>query len=137
MTPLDHLRLWFASLDDELQREIAFALVPALLDHFKWRRPRSEQDIVRALTEWLAPPKHVPRGIGKVLSFAATIDYVFGEARALSDQAAWERIKESWLALRGQHLGPDALDGWAGAALGGKLQSVELPGSAERAATRH
>ena len=32
LTPLDHLRLWFVSLNSDLQGEIASALVPAMED---------------------------------------------------------------------------------------------------------
>lgn len=81
MTPLDHLRLWFASLDETLQHEIAFALVPALSEDFQGRRFQSERDFIRAFNEWLSPPKRVPRGIGKVLSVVAVIDHTFGRAR--------------------------------------------------------
>src|SRR5918999_1767324 len=55
--PLDHLRLWFVGLDSDLQYEIAFALVPALVDDFKGRRFRSERDFIKALEAWLAPTR--------------------------------------------------------------------------------
>ena len=49
MSPLDHLRLWFVSLDSDLQGEIAFALVPALEDNLRGRRFQSERDFIKAL----------------------------------------------------------------------------------------
>ena len=61
MTPLDHLRLWFVGLDSDLQYEIAFALVPALVDAFKGQRFRSERDFIKALEAWLAPSRFTPR----------------------------------------------------------------------------
>ena len=81
MTPLDHLRFWLASLDEDLQHEIAFALVPALVYDPNGRCFRSERDFgIKDLSEWLAPTRFALRGIGKVTSAAAMIDYVFGEA---------------------------------------------------------
>jgi hypothetical protein len=128
MTPLDHLRFWLASLDEDLQHEIAFALVPALVDDPNGRCFRSERDFgIKDLSEWLAPTRFALRGIGKVTSAAAMIDYVFGEAPSQESKIIWERIKEGWQALKRERIGPDALTAWAGAALAEKLKALGMP----------
>ena len=98
MTPLDHLRHWFVGLDSDLQYEIAFALVPALVDDFKAQRFRSERGFTKALEAWLSPSRFTPRAIGKVVSATAFIDHAFGEApsgdateRCLGSQPAQDK----------------------------------------------
>src|SRR5918994_7385706 len=119
MSPLDHLRLWFVGLDSDVQYEIAFALVPALEDNFRGRRFRSERDFIKALEAWLAPTRFAPRTVGKVVSAAAMIDYVFGEADTLERQIVWERIKESWQALKRERIGKEVIAGGSAAGLAG------------------
>ena len=79
MPPPDHLRLCFAGLDEDLQHEIGFALVSALMDNFRAQRFRSERDFTKALEAWLFPSRFTPRAIGKVVSATAFIDHAFGE----------------------------------------------------------
>ena len=135
MTPLDHLRLWFVSLDSDLQGEIAFALVPALED-FGRRRFRSERDFVKALEAWLAPTRFAPRTVGKVVSAAAMIDYAFGEADTLENKIVWERIRESWHALKRERIGKEAVAEWSAAVLAEKLGAMAAA-RGERSAVRH
>ena len=124
MTPLDHLRLWFVGLDSDLQYEIAFALVPALEDDSKGRRLQSERDFIKALEAWLAPARFAPRTVGKVVSATAFIDYAFGEADTLERQIVWERIKESWQALKRERIGKEAIAEWSAAVLAEKLGAI-------------
>ena len=138
MTPLDHLRSWYASLGEAIQYEIAFALIPALSDDFQGRRFQSELDFVRAFCEWLSPPKRVPRGLGKVLSVVAVIDHTFGVARpGTADNAVWERIEGSWQGLKRRHLGTDALDAWAEEVLAATLEALGFVSPSGRAPIRH
>ena len=136
MSPLDHLRLWFVGLDSDLQYEIAFALVPALEDNFRGRRFQSERDFVRAFEAWLAPTRFSPRTVGKVVSAAAFIDYAFGEADTLERQIVWERIKESWQALKRERIGKEAIAEWSAAVLAEKLGAVAVAKGGQ-AAVRH
>jgi hypothetical protein len=135
MTPLDHLRLWFVSLDSDLQGEIASTLVPALED-FGRRRFRSERDFVKALEAWLAPTRFAPRTVGKVVSAAAMIDYAFGEADTLERKIVWERIKESWQALKRERIGKEAIAEWSVAMLAEKLGAIAAA-KGEQAVVRH
>jgi hypothetical protein len=98
VTPLDHLRHWFVGLDSDLQYEIAFALVPALVDDFKAQRFRSERGFTKALEAWLSPSRFTPRAIGKVVSATAFIDHAFDEVppgdateRCLGSQPAQDK----------------------------------------------
>ena len=136
MTPLDHLRLWFVGLDSDLQYKIAFALVPALEDDSKGRRLQSERDFIKALEAWLAPTRFTPRTIGKVVSATAFIDYAFGEADTLERQIVWERIKESWQALKRERIGKEAIVEWSAAVLAEKLGAVAAA-RGEGVAVRH
>src|SRR5215207_3224343 len=136
MTPLDHLRLWFVGLDSDLQYEIAFALVPALEDGFRGRCFQSKRDFVRAFEAWLAPTRFSPRTVGKVVSAAAFIDYAFGEADTLERQIVWERIKESWQALKRERIGTEAIAEWSAAVLAEKLEAVAAAKGGQ-AAVRH
>ena len=116
MSPLDHLRLWFVGLDSDLQDEIAYALVPDLVDDFKGRRFQSERDF-KALEAWLAPTRSVARTTGKVVSARATIDNAFGEAGSPENKVIWERIRESWQALKRDRIGNEAIAEWSVAVL--------------------
>ena len=136
MSPLDHLRLWFVGLDSDLQYEIAFALVPALGDNFKGRRFQSERDFIKALEAWLAPTRFTPRTVGKVVSATAFIDYAFGEADTLERKIVWERIKESWQALKRERIGKEAIAEWSAAVLAEKLGAMAAA-NGERTAVRH
>jgi hypothetical protein len=136
MSPLDHLRLWFVGLDSDLQGEIAFALVPALEDNFKGRRFQSERDFIKALEAWLAPTRFTPRTVGKVVSVTAMIDYAFGEADTLENKIVWERIRESWQALKRERIGKEAIAEWSAAALAEKLGAMAAA-KGERMAVRH
>ena len=124
MSPLDHLRLWFVGLDSDLQGEIAFALVPALEDDFRGRRFQSERDFIKALEAWLAPTRFTPRTVGKVVSVTAMIDYAFGEADTPERKVVWERIRESWQALKRERIGKEALAEWSAAVLAEKVGTV-------------
>jgi hypothetical protein len=124
MSPLDHLRLWFVGLDSDLQGEIAFALVPALEDNFKGRRFQSERDFIKALEAWLAPTRFAPRTVGKVVSVRAMIDHVFGEADTPERKAVWERIRESWQALKRERIGKEAVAEWYAAVLTDRLRAM-------------
>jgi hypothetical protein len=135
MTPLDHLRLWFVSLDSDLQGEIASALVPALED-FGRRRFRSERDFVKALEAWLAPTRFAPRTVGKVVSAAAMIDYAFGEADTLERKIVWERIRDSWQVLKRERIGKEAIAEWSAAVLAEKLGAIAAA-NGEQAVVRH
>ena len=136
MTPLDHLRLWFVGLDSNLQYEIAFALVPALEDDSKGRRFQSERDFIKALEAWLAPSRFTPHAIGKVVSATALIDHAFGEEGALEGKIVWERIKESWQALKRERIGKEAIAEWSAAVLAEKLEAVAVAKGGQ-AAVRH
>ena len=136
MTPLDHLRLWFVGLDSDLQYEIAFALVPALEDDSKGRRLQSERDFIKALEAWLAPARFASRMVGKVVSAAAMIDYAFGEADRLERKIVWERIRESWQALKRERIGKEAIGEWSAAVLAEKLGAVAAA-RGEGVAVRH
>ena len=126
MTPLDHLRLWFVGLDSDLQYENAFALIPALEGDFKGRRFPSERDFIKALEAWLAPTRFAPRTVGKVVSVTAFIDYAFGEADTLEGRIVWERMRESWQALKRERIGKEAIAGWSAAVLAEKLGAVAV-----------
>ena len=136
MSPLDHLRLWFVGLDSDLQGEIAFALVPALEDNFRGRRFQSERDFIKALEAWLAPTRFTPRTVGKVVSATAMIDYAFGEADTLERKIVWERISESWQALKRELIGQEAIGEWSAAVLAEKLGAI-ASAKGERTAVRH
>jgi hypothetical protein len=137
MTPLDHLRLWFVGLDSDLQYEIAFALVPALVDDFKGRRFQSERDFIKALEAWLAPTRFTPRTIGKVVSTTALIDYAFGGGDTLEGKAAWERIRGEWQALKHERIGKAALAEWSAVIVAQKLKAIEPMAPSRLTAVRH
>jgi hypothetical protein len=136
MIPLDHLRLWFLGLDSDLQYEIAFALVPALVDDFKGHRFRSERDFIKALEAWLAPSRFTPRAISKVVSATALIDHAFGEADALEGKIVWERIKGEWKALKRERIGKEAIAEWSDV-LAEKLRAIGPMDLSARTAPRH
>lgn len=137
MTPLDHLRLWFVGLDSDLQYEIAFALVPALMDDFKGRRSQSERDFIKALEAWLAPTRVTPRAIGKVVSATALIEYTFIEGDTLEGKAVWERIRGEWQALKHERIGKEALAEWSAATMAEKLKAIEPMAPSPLTAVRH
>ena len=130
MTPLDHFRLWFVGLEADLRYEIAFALVPALEDSFKGSRFQSERDFVRALESWLAPPRFMPRAVGKVVSARAFIDYAFGEADSPEGRAVWERIRDGWQALKREHIGKEAIAEWCAVFIAEKMRGIGTPARA-------
>jgi hypothetical protein len=137
MTPLDHLRLWFVGLDSDLQYEIAFALVPALVDDFKGRRFQSERDFIKALEAWLAPTRFFPRTIGKVVSATALIDYAFSGGDTLEGKAAWERIRGEWRALKRERIGKAVLAEWSAAIVAEQLNAKEPMAPSPLLAARH
>ena len=68
MTPLDHLRLSFGALGDNLQHPISFGLVPAVVDDFRAQGTRSERNSIEILTAWLAQSRLSPRAVGELVS---------------------------------------------------------------------
>ena len=70
------------------------------------------------------------------MSATAFIDYAFGEADTLEGRIVWERMRESWQALKRERIGKEAIAGWSAAVLAEKLGAVAVAKGGQ-AAVRH